>query len=199
MRRPCRCQPGDIAGLTKSAAIEYARAGRRVNVICPGLVETAMTAAWFEDEGFIDGFFAASPIGRAAQPEEIAGTVLLSARPRRASPMAASLSSTVARPPFEGAPHETPDRRRRADARPATRGGRDGQAVTCRKGPLHQCRLTRRHYVDDWNAAAAQSKTSAELRALIVKLDPQAVDVRGDFLLGSSFKVTMGEEPRWTE
>lgn len=56
-----------------------------------------------------------------------------------------------------------------------------------------------RKYIDDWNAAAAQSKNSAELRARIVRLYPSAVDVLGDFLLGNSSKVTMGEQPRWTE
>lgn len=65
-----------VAGLTRSAAIEYARAGIRVNAICPGFVKTPMTAAWLEDPAFLAAFFAASPIGRAAEPEEIAGTVL---------------------------------------------------------------------------------------------------------------------------
>jgi NAD(P)-dependent dehydrogenase (short-subunit alcohol dehydrogenase family) len=65
-----------VAGLTRSAAIEYARAGIRVNAICPGLVETAMTAEWFKDPAFMDAFYAASPIGRAARPEEMVGMVL---------------------------------------------------------------------------------------------------------------------------
>lgn len=65
-----------VVGLTRSAAIEYARAGIRVNAICPGFVKTPMTAHWQADPAFLDAFFAASPIGRAAEPEEIAGTVL---------------------------------------------------------------------------------------------------------------------------
>lgn len=65
-----------VVGLTRAAAIEYARNGIRVNAICPGLVRTPMTEAWFKDEAFIESFNAASPIGRAAEPEEIAGMVL---------------------------------------------------------------------------------------------------------------------------
>ncbi len=65
-----------VVGLTKAAAIEYARDGIRVNAIGPGLVRTPMTQAWFEDKAFIDAFCAASPIGRAAEPEEITGMIL---------------------------------------------------------------------------------------------------------------------------
>jgi NAD(P)-dependent dehydrogenase (short-subunit alcohol dehydrogenase family) len=65
-----------VAGLTKAAAIEYARAGIRVNAIAPGLVRTAMTEAWFQDAAFIQAFYAASPIGRAADPAEMTGMIL---------------------------------------------------------------------------------------------------------------------------
>jgi NAD(P)-dependent dehydrogenase (short-subunit alcohol dehydrogenase family) len=65
-----------VVGLTKAAAIEYARQNIRVNAICPGLVATPMTARWLADPAFCEAFFAASPIGRAAEPEEIVGSVL---------------------------------------------------------------------------------------------------------------------------
>jgi len=66
-----------VVGMTKAAAIEYARKGIRVNAIAPGLVATPMTQRWLDDPAFREMFFGAvSPIGRAAQPEEIAGTVL---------------------------------------------------------------------------------------------------------------------------
>jgi NAD(P)-dependent dehydrogenase (short-subunit alcohol dehydrogenase family) len=65
-----------VVGLTKSAAIEYARAGIRVNAIGPGLVATPMTQRWLDDDAFREAFYAASPIGRAAEPAEIAGMVL---------------------------------------------------------------------------------------------------------------------------
>ena len=65
-----------VAGLTKTAALEYARQGIRVNAICPGFVATDMTRPWLEDPEFLKAFLAASPIGRPAKPEEISGMVL---------------------------------------------------------------------------------------------------------------------------
>jgi NAD(P)-dependent dehydrogenase (short-subunit alcohol dehydrogenase family) len=65
-----------VIGLSKAAAIEYAGKGIRINAIAPGLVETAMTKHWFDDPNIRSHFLANSPIGRIAQPEEIAGAVL---------------------------------------------------------------------------------------------------------------------------
>jgi NAD(P)-dependent dehydrogenase (short-subunit alcohol dehydrogenase family) len=65
-----------VIGLTKAAAIEYASHGIRINALAPGLVETAMTKAWFDDPQLRSYFLAQTPIGRVAQPEEIAGMVL---------------------------------------------------------------------------------------------------------------------------
>jgi NAD(P)-dependent dehydrogenase (short-subunit alcohol dehydrogenase family) len=48
----------------------------RINALAPGLVETAMTKPWFDDPAMRSYFMANSPIGRFAQPEEIAGMVL---------------------------------------------------------------------------------------------------------------------------
>jgi NAD(P)-dependent dehydrogenase (short-subunit alcohol dehydrogenase family) len=65
-----------VVGLTKAAAIEYARQKIRINAIAPGFVATPMTQAWLDDEDFKRAFFAQSAIGRAADPAEIAGAVL---------------------------------------------------------------------------------------------------------------------------
>ncbi|MFM1886886.1 MAG: hypothetical protein RL026_2043 [Pseudomonadota bacterium] len=65
-----------VAGLTKAAGIEYIRQGVRVNAIAPGFVRTAMTEAWVQTPGFLEAFFASSPIGRYADPAEMAGMVL---------------------------------------------------------------------------------------------------------------------------
>jgi NAD(P)-dependent dehydrogenase (short-subunit alcohol dehydrogenase family) len=65
-----------VIGLTKAAAIEYADQGIRINALAPGLVETPMTKHWFDDPTMRGFFLANSPIGRFAQPEEVASMVL---------------------------------------------------------------------------------------------------------------------------
>lgn len=66
-----------VVGLTKAAALEYARIGLRVNAICPSYTETPMVADLFEnllggDEAAVEAARANHPIGRFAQPSEIA-------------------------------------------------------------------------------------------------------------------------------
>jgi len=65
-----------VIGLTKAAAIEYADQRIRINALAPGLVETPMTKHWFDDPATRSFFLANSPIGRFAQPEEVASIVL---------------------------------------------------------------------------------------------------------------------------
>ncbi|MGE0483371.1 MAG: SDR family oxidoreductase [Gammaproteobacteria bacterium] len=66
-----------VVGLTRNAAIEYARNGIRVNAVCPGLVRTAMTeGAEAAMPGFFDRLAKQEPIGRVAEPDEIASAVV---------------------------------------------------------------------------------------------------------------------------
>src|SRR5687767_11566341 len=66
-----------IIGLTKSAALDYAPRGIRINAVCPGTIETPMVADMIT-KGELDRAeaAAATPIGRLGQGEEIAGSVL---------------------------------------------------------------------------------------------------------------------------
>jgi NAD(P)-dependent dehydrogenase (short-subunit alcohol dehydrogenase family) len=70
-----------VIGLTRAAALEYAAKGIRVNAIAPGLVETPMTRDWLTNPAMKEKLLANSPVGRAAQPEEIAGVVLFLCSP----------------------------------------------------------------------------------------------------------------------
>lgn len=70
-----------VVGLTRAAAIDYAKHGIRVNALAPGLVETPMTKRWLDDPAMREAVLAGSQMGRAAQPEEIAGMVLFLASP----------------------------------------------------------------------------------------------------------------------
>jgi NAD(P)-dependent dehydrogenase (short-subunit alcohol dehydrogenase family) len=65
-----------VIGLTKAAAVDYAKAGVRVNALAPGLTKTAMTQAWLDDPVKRDIVMAGPQLGRAAEPEEIVGMVL---------------------------------------------------------------------------------------------------------------------------
>ncbi len=66
-----------IVGLTKSAALEYSAAGIRVNAICPGLTRTPMIDALTGGNTEIESMLLSmSPIGRMAEPVEIAETVV---------------------------------------------------------------------------------------------------------------------------
>jgi NAD(P)-dependent dehydrogenase (short-subunit alcohol dehydrogenase family) len=64
-----------VIGLSKAAAVEYANTGIRINTLAPGLVNTAMTKAWFDDPHMRAHFIANTPIGRVSRPAEIAGMV----------------------------------------------------------------------------------------------------------------------------
>ena len=67
-----------VIGFTKSAALEYAARGIRVNAICPGLIWTPMADRMVaEGQGeALKGMEKMIPMGRVGRPEEIADAVL---------------------------------------------------------------------------------------------------------------------------
>jgi NAD(P)-dependent dehydrogenase (short-subunit alcohol dehydrogenase family) len=66
-----------VNGLTRTAALETAQAGIRVNAVAPGGVLTAMTERFTSGNKEIQAAFARThPVGRLAQPEEIAAAIL---------------------------------------------------------------------------------------------------------------------------
>lgn len=66
-----------VIGLTKTAAVEYADSGVRINVVCPGVIDTPMIdRATGGDEDTERQYVAMEPIGRMGEPEEIAAGVL---------------------------------------------------------------------------------------------------------------------------
>jgi len=62
-----------VVGLTKSAALEYARNGIRINAVCPGVIHTEMVdRITGKDPAVEKQFINLEPVGRMGTPEEIA-------------------------------------------------------------------------------------------------------------------------------
>ncbi len=65
-----------VNGLTKSAALEYAQKGIRINSVCPGMIETPLLNAQLEGKPAMrEAMMAYEPIGRFGEPREIGDTV----------------------------------------------------------------------------------------------------------------------------
>ena len=61
-----------VIGLTKTAALEYAKAGIRVNCVCPGLIDTPMVGRLGgTDPAMVAALTATEPVGRLGRPSEI--------------------------------------------------------------------------------------------------------------------------------
>jgi len=75
-------QPGYVAtkhgvvGLTRHGALRWAKNGIRVNAVCPGVIETPMTAPLASNPDMRKVLDGMTPMGRMGQPEEIAAAVL---------------------------------------------------------------------------------------------------------------------------
>jgi NAD(P)-dependent dehydrogenase (short-subunit alcohol dehydrogenase family) len=70
-----------VVGLTKTAALEYAKAGIRVNAVCPGPTQTPLVDRILSQQPqlasqIVEAIKAREPAGRMGQPEEIAEAVI---------------------------------------------------------------------------------------------------------------------------
>jgi NAD(P)-dependent dehydrogenase (short-subunit alcohol dehydrogenase family) len=65
-----------VVGLTRTAALEYAKQGIRVNCVCPGYIHTPMTAPGVQDPDRKALMIASEPVGRLGHPEEVAEAVV---------------------------------------------------------------------------------------------------------------------------
>ena len=66
---------GAVVNLTRVMAIDHGRDGVRVNAICPGIVRTDLTTAMMADEDFLAEYRRLVPLGRPADPEEMASVI----------------------------------------------------------------------------------------------------------------------------
>ena len=71
-----------MIGLTRTAALEYAKQGIRVNAVCPGVIQTPMVEGYVQGDPAKSAALAAlEPVGRMGQPEEIAAAILFLTSP----------------------------------------------------------------------------------------------------------------------
>ena len=71
-----------VIGLTKSAALEYAARGIRINAVCPGAIDTPMVAGMIAKEpDTMKEIIREQPIGRLGRPEEVASAVIMLCSP----------------------------------------------------------------------------------------------------------------------
>jgi NAD(P)-dependent dehydrogenase (short-subunit alcohol dehydrogenase family) len=67
---------GGVAQLTRVFALEWAAHGVRVHCVAPGYVRTPLTEPVFQRPGFLEDLRRRTPLGRFAEPHEIAAPVL---------------------------------------------------------------------------------------------------------------------------
>ena len=66
-----------VVGLTRSAALDYANKGVRINAVCPGITRTGLFEAYLKETPDAAAQISTqSPMGRVGKPEEIAAAVI---------------------------------------------------------------------------------------------------------------------------
>ena len=67
---------GGMVQLTKALAVEWAEKGLNVNAVAPTFIKTELTEKMFEDKSFEKEIYSRIPIGKLADPKDVAGAVL---------------------------------------------------------------------------------------------------------------------------
>ena len=67
---------GAVVNFTRALAVEWASRGVRVNAVAPTWIKTELTHALTEDKELMARVRAMTPLGRIAEPDEVAGAVL---------------------------------------------------------------------------------------------------------------------------
>jgi NAD(P)-dependent dehydrogenase (short-subunit alcohol dehydrogenase family) len=65
-----------VVGLSKNAAVEYAKQGLRINSVGPGFIRTPLIAGLEEDTKIRDHLISLHPVGRLGEAEEVAELVI---------------------------------------------------------------------------------------------------------------------------
>jgi len=65
-----------VTGLTKQLALELGPLGIRVNAVAPGVVRTPLTESYFETSEGAERMAASYPLGRVAEPNDVASVIL---------------------------------------------------------------------------------------------------------------------------
>lgn len=72
---PYNAAKGGVVNLTRALALDYGRQGVRVNAVCPSLTRSGMTENMLKDPKLVERFMERLPLGRWAEPADIAGVV----------------------------------------------------------------------------------------------------------------------------
>ena len=75
MRSVYNMTKSGLEGLTKGMAIDLAKSNIRVNTVCPTFIVTPMTKKFLKDKNFKNNMLKNIPLGRFAQPSDVATTV----------------------------------------------------------------------------------------------------------------------------
>jgi NAD(P)-dependent dehydrogenase (short-subunit alcohol dehydrogenase family) len=81
-----------VVGLTRAVAAEVAREGIRVNVICPGLMDTPMFRSSNFTSEQVEQMMRGKPIGRFGRPEEVAEAIVWAAGERSSYMIGATIA-----------------------------------------------------------------------------------------------------------